>query len=235
MFKTAVVLVGGRGTRLGALTDHTPKPLIDVCGRPFLAHVFDYLTSQGVETCVLATGYLGQMFVEEFGDHYSGLALRYVQEKTPLGTGGAILGCAESLSGPFIVLNGDTLFPIDLRAMFAMHMAASAELTIGARWVAQVARYGALHVDGDRVVSISEKGADGAGVINGGVYALTREIFGARKPGDAFSFERDVMPEAVSRGHVHAFSGTSYFRDIGVQDDLELARRELGDFRHLLG
>ncbi len=227
MLKTAVVLVGGRGTRLGALTDHTPKPLIDVCGRPFLAHVFDYLVAQGVENCVLATGYLGQMFVDVFGARYKSLVLRYVEEKSPLGTGGAILGCAESISGPFIVLNGDTLFPINLSALYTSHVATGAALTIGARLVDDVARYGALVVEGNRVVSIEEKGRSGAGLINGGLYMLTREFFLGRTPGEAFSFERDVMPTAVARGQVYAFLGTSYFRDIGVPEDLELARKEL--------
>ena len=229
MTDTAILLVGGRGTRLGALTDRSPKPLLRVAGRPFIYYVFDNLISQGVARAILATGYLGAQFDDIARSGYRGLAIHTCLEATPLGTGGAIVQAFKQCDATrAFVLNGDTLFKADLRALEQLHLASSAAFSIVLRQVDDVSRYGYISCEGGRVIAMHEKGASGPGYINGGVYLIERAPLLIAAPAAAFSVERDLLPRWIARGAVAGISSNGYFIDIGVPADLARAESDFG-------
>ena len=131
----AILLVGGQGTRLRPLTIGTPKPLLPTAGVPFLAHQLAKAAAAGVSRVVLATSYRAEMFADRFGDGSAfGLEIVYVQEDTPLGTGGGIRNAAPGLrsgpDSPVVVLNGDVLSGHDLAAQLDLHRKAEAAVTL---------------------------------------------------------------------------------------------------------
>jgi D-glycero-alpha-D-manno-heptose 1-phosphate guanylyltransferase len=226
--ESAIILAGGTGSRLGALTARTPKPLLPVAGRLFIHHLLDFLSGRNVRRVVLATGYLADEFETALGRGYRDIALSYSREEAPLGTGGAIVRALGGLADPSVfVLNGDTYFPVDLAALAARHAATGVALSLALRRIPDVARYGQVTLDGDRVTALHEKGGQGPGLINGGVYLVDRAALLADAPAGPFSLERDLFPRWVQRGALAGFVSDAYFIDIGIPDDLRRAQHDL--------
>jgi D-glycero-alpha-D-manno-heptose 1-phosphate guanylyltransferase len=223
----AVVLCGGLGTRLGELTRNTPKPMLHVAGRPFIAHVLDHICTAGVDEIVLAAGFAWQPLHSFVGNQWAGRAVRYSVEEHPLGTGGAVLKAMRVAQiDQALVLNGDTLFRLDIDAFLtkAPHDVAT---TIALRTVADCSRFGRVELDADeRINSFGEKGHAGAGLINAGIYLQHRcalETFGD----SPFSFESDYLAARFATAPIAGLVFDDYFIDIGVPADLERAQREL--------
>lgn len=228
MMDSAIILVGGRGTRLGALTEQTPKPLLPVAGRPFLLHVLDYLIQQQVKKVVLATGYLAGEFEQALGSEYRGVSLAYSCEASPLGTGGAIALALESDGAADVfVVNGDTYFPVSLAELSNVHARRRASLSMALRHVPDASRYGHITVAQDLVTAMHEKGTAGPGLINGGIYLINRSALLAEAPTGAFSLERDLLPRWIPQHVVACTVAGSYFIDIGVPADLARAQHDL--------
>ncbi|MBS0381177.1 MAG: nucleotidyltransferase family protein [Proteobacteria bacterium] len=216
----AIILAGGFGTRLRGVVDAVPKPLAPVTGRPFLAWMLDVLAAQGLRRVVLATGHLGDQVESTLGSTWRGMALAYSREPAPLGTGGALALALSAIEGDTLfALNGDTWLELDYTAFAHAAMDSGAPLGIALARVPDVGRYGAVHVDGERIVGFEEKGGAGAGYINAGVYWLRREVLAGFAPGHAFSFEREVLEPIASRAPVVGFTATRGFIDIGVPED----------------
>jgi D-glycero-alpha-D-manno-heptose 1-phosphate guanylyltransferase len=226
----AIVLVGGLGTRLRSVVTDLPKPLAPVAGRPFLAHLLDQLASQGLHRVVLATGYLAEKVEQSIGHRWAGMDIAYSREAEPLGTGGAIRLATRMLQGEGVHLaNGDTFLRYDLQALEHVVHANDAMLGVALAKVADVGRYGAVRVSGNRVTSFLEKGGYGPGLINAGSYFLTTSgVENLPVDDDAYSFEtRVLLPEAMA-GRLAAYQDTRDFIDIGVPDDYALAQQVLG-------
>lgn len=226
----AIVLVGGLGMRLRSVVSELPKPLAPVGGRPFLAHLLDQLARSGLRRVILATGYLAEKVEHAIGTRWAGMEIAYSNEPEPLGTGGAIRHATSLLQGEGVHLaNGDTFLRFDLRALERIVHLTGATLGIALAKVADVSRYGAVEVTGDRVTAFLEKGAHGSGLINAGSYFLTAAgVDGLPADDGAYSFEnRVLLPRAVA-GQVAAFQDTSEFIDIGVPDDYARAKHLLG-------
>jgi D-glycero-alpha-D-manno-heptose 1-phosphate guanylyltransferase len=224
----AIVLAGGFGTRLRSVVTDLPKPMAPVAGRPFLEHVLWGLSRQGVRRAVLSVGYLHEKIVGHFGPRFENLALTYVVEDTPLGTGGAIAAALPHChSEAVLVLNGDTWLDLPLAPLLALWRA-HREPVIVAREVPDVSRYGALDVDGQasgrRVLRFAEKGRSGPGLINAGVYLLPNDVFGGRPPASPFAFEAGFLAPLVASASVRAFVCSGEFIDIGVPEDYERAQ-----------
>jgi D-glycero-alpha-D-manno-heptose 1-phosphate guanylyltransferase len=225
----AVLLAGGRGTRLESVSGGLPKPLMLVGGRPFIEHVLDYLISAGCGQFVIAASYKWELLRDHLGSSYNGCALGWSIETIPLGTGGAIRQAFKifDLTTAF-VLNADTLFRVDLAAMERRQLASRAAVTVGLREVPDVARFGEVVVDeGGRIVLFSEKGRHGRGLINGGVYLIDGRVWLGSQLPEAFSFERDFLQRCIETEALYGFQADGYFIDIGVPEDLERARRDL--------
>lgn len=227
----AIVLAGGLGTRLSQVTNEVPKPLATVGARPFLEYVLDYLRRQGIEEAILAVSYRWKQIQSHFGNTYRGFPLRYSVEEKPLGTGGAIMQamqlCRDSTA---VVVNGDTLFEVDLNAMANSHGSAGAQLTIALAHVSDCSRYGSVVMsdDGD-IVEFGEKSEDGQGWINGGIYMMQRSLFDELPVTGRFSFEHDLVEPNIGRIQPHAFKSDAYFIDMGIPEDYERAQMEVGN------
>ena len=226
----AIVLAGGLGTRLARVASDIPKPMAPIGSRPFLEHLLDYLIEQGSEGAVLAVSFKWEVIRAHFGSVYRGMPLDYSVEDEPLGTGGAIRQALESLpDDEVVVLNGDTLFRVDLEGLENTHRSGGSRLSIALKQVADCGRFGRVEVSSDGVIdNFLEKSTDGPGWINGGVYILNRDLFTDFPMPVKFSFEQDLVEPNIGRIRPRAFQSDAYFIDMGVPEDYERAQSEIG-------
>ncbi|MGQ5652667.1 sugar phosphate nucleotidyltransferase [Streptomyces sp. EKR5.2] len=223
----AILLVGGRGTRLRPLTVHTPKPMVPAAGVPFLTHQLARARAAGVEHIVLATSYLAEVFEPHFGDGSAlGLRLEYVTEEEPLGTGGAIRNVASRLhSGPdepVLIFNGDILTGLDIRALVQTHRTSGADVSLHLTKVADPRAYGLVPTDGTgRVTAFLEKPQTPEEIvtdqINAGAYVFRRSVIDTIPEGRPVSVERETFPDLLAAGaHLQGMVDSTYWLDLGT-------------------
>lgn len=230
MLRQAVILVGGLGTRLGSLTQDTPKPMLPVAGEPFLDILLRNLARHGFEEVLL----LARHGAQKIRDHYAaqpvnGVMVKVFEETEAAGTGGALREAAGKLDDVFLLSNGDSLFDFNYLALAQQFWAQDCMMAIALREVPDAARYGQVAMDdAGRVVSFNEKQGGGgrAGLINGGVYVVSRRILDDIGPGQ-ISLETDVIPRLVERGAVQAAQFQGYFIDIGLPETYLQAQHDL--------
>ena len=228
--RQAVILVGGQGTRLGALTVQTPKPLLKVGRQPFLSYVIESLLRQGFDDILLLAGYQADA-VAQFASEFplSGLALRCVVEEMPLGTGGALRHARELLDDHFILLNGDTLFDINLNDL-ALPVIGEGFVRVALRRVPDTSRYGRIVLAGEKITAMQEKGFSGEGLINGGVYLLAKGCLDFLPEGRS-SLEQDLFPRLIEDQRIGGREYTGFFLDIGIPVDFEAAQASVPNSR----
>jgi D-glycero-alpha-D-manno-heptose 1-phosphate guanylyltransferase len=219
-----IILAGGKGTRLSSVVNDRPKPLADVNGRPFLEHLMDHLTLQGCNHFVLSTGFKKDMIKSHFGSNYRDVPISYVEEDEPLGTGGATLKAHASLKGnnPFLIVNGDTYFNIDLARLTKFFVDTKSDLSIALFKAQESGRYGKVILESDSSIRAGfQKKADIGEPANGGFFMVRHTIFEGYTPSDsAFSFEADLLPAITKNGaKITGCAFDSTFFDIGVPDD----------------
>jgi len=225
----AIVLAGGLGTRLRTVIPDLPKPMAPVAGRPFLAWILDRLADAGFGRAVLAVGYRHEAIRDHFGTDYRGMQLAYSVEQAPLGTGGAMrLALDQVDESPVFVLNGDTYLEVDYAEMRAAHVAHGAALTVAVARVPDVSRYGSLRIEDDRICAFLEKGSQGPGYINAGVYLVDADVLAGIPVGTPYSFEQELMVPGVATLRPLAFRTDGLFIDIGVPEDYERAQGLFG-------
>lgn len=220
----AVVLVGGKGTRLRPLTIATPKPLLPTAGVPFLTHLLSRIAESGIEHVVLGTSYKAQTFEDEFGDGSKlGLQIEYVTEEEPLGTGGGIANVAPKLRHDTVmVFNGDVLSGMNLQHLLETHGDHEADVTLHLVRVHDARAFGSVPTDADgNVLAFLEKTEDPpTDQINAGTYVFKREVIDRIPVGREVSVEREVFPALLASGaKVCGFVDSSYWRDMGTPDD----------------
>ncbi len=221
----ALILAGGRGTRLRPLTVYTPKPIVPMVNRPFLLYQIEILSKAGVDEVVLSLSYQPDKIEDVLGDGSElGVKLKYVTEPSPLGTGGAYRFAAETMRESFIVLNGDILTDVDIASLIEFHQAKGAEATICLARVDDPSSFGLVEVSNDQsVVRFLEKpkSADRAlldiNTINAGIYVLEPSLLDLIPAGENRSFEYDVFPEILKQGRpFFGYDiGDQYWQDIG--------------------
>jgi len=217
----AIVLAGGKGTRLRSVVSDRPKPMAQVAGRPFVEWLLLALRAQGLRRVVLATGYKGEMIASYFGDGSRlGMELAYAQEEVPLGTGGAMRNALPlTTTARVLTLNGDSFRPFDVGRLAAAHAGSGATATLWLVRMDDCRRYGTVEQAGDgRVLSFREKSPDlGAGLINAGVYLFERAALDAIPASTPVSLEGDVFPALIGR-RLYAAAGDGPFLDIGTPE-----------------
>lgn len=221
----AIILAGGRGTRLAGVLANVPKPLAPVAGRPFLDYLLERLAASGLVAGVtLALGHLAERVVEYYRQHPAPLPLSFLVEDRPLGTAGAIRHALPEAPGERVLAaNGDSIFPFDLEALIACHAESAAAVTLALVRLKETGRYGQVCLDGGRVTGFVEKDANaGPGLINAGLYALRRDAL-AEFGEDPLSLEYDVLPVLAERGEVAAVIMPGPFIDIGLPESYAAA------------
>jgi mannose-1-phosphate guanylyltransferase len=233
----ALVLAGGRGTRLPPLTANIPKPVIPLCGRPALAFMLDWLGRHGVDDVILSCGHLADGVERVLGEDWNGIALRYLREDEPLGTAGPLrLALDEGLLDErLLMLNGDVLTDMDLTAEISQHERTGARTTLALIAVEDTSSYGVVPADSEgRVEAFLEKGAGEVPTnrINAGAYVLERGVAEMVEPGRAVSIEREVFPRLAGDG-LYGFLAAGYWVDIGTPERyLEATYDLLADVIH---
>jgi mannose-1-phosphate guanylyltransferase len=220
----AVLLVGGRGTRLRPLTITTPKPMLPTAGVPFLAHVLARARAAGIEHVVLATSYRPEVFSEHFRAGAAfGLAIDYVTETEALGTAGGIRNVSGLLTSgpddPVVVLNGDVLSGHDIARQVAAHRAAGADATLHLTEVEDARPFGSCPTDArGRITAFLEKSPTPvSNLVNAGCYVLARRVIDAIPAGRPVSVERETFPALLAAGAlVLGHVDDAYWLDIGT-------------------
>ncbi|HTU73481.1 MAG TPA: NDP-sugar synthase [Trebonia sp.] len=223
----AILLVGGKGTRLRPLTLSAPKPLLPTAGVPFLAHQLAGAAKSGITHVVLATSYRAEMFTEAFGDGAGfGLSIDYVYESTPLGTGGGIRNAASLLrsgpDAPVVVLNGDILSGHDLTVQLGLHRECDAAVTLHLTEVDDPSRYGVVPTDeSGRVTAFLEKMPNPVtNKINAGCYIFRRSVIDQIPDGHVVSVEKETFPQLIESGAVVMGYNQpgAYWLDVGTPE-----------------
>ena len=222
---TAAILAGGLGTRLRSVVSGRPKVLAEVNNRPFIAYLLDQLSQAGVKKVVLCTGYLGEQIKATFGEYYKGLTLFYSQERTTLGTGGALRQAFPLLkSEPVLVLNGDSFYQVDFINFLNQHIARKATASLLLAEVPDVSRYGSVQLSmNGEITSFEEKSKKtGPGLINAGVYLLNDAFLESIPANTNISLERETFPLWINKG-LYGFQSKGNFLDIGIPQDYAAA------------
>lgn len=226
-----IILAGGLGTRLRSEVKDVPKCMAPVAGRPFLWYLLTYLRRYPVTRVILSVGYLREVikdWIYEHGDEFP-FAIDYAVEETPLGTGGGIrLALGQCREDNVIVLNGDTFFDVDLPRLVADHKLRPASISIALKPMRDFDRYGRVLTDkaSGEIVRFCEKEPCAEGLINGGVYVISRSKLSMSHLPEKFSFEKDVLEPESAQGRVYGFVFDGYFIDIGIPEDYHKADRE---------
>lgn len=220
----AVILVGGKGTRLRPLTLSTPKPMLPTAGVPFLTHLLARIKAAGITHVVMGTSYKAEVFEEFFGDGSElGLEIEYVVEEQALGTGGGIRNVFGHLRhDTAMVFNGDVLGGTDLSKVLDMHAEKEADLTMHLVRVTDPRAFGCVPTGPDgRVLEFLEKTEDPpTDQINAGIYVFKRELIESIPAGRPVSVERETFPRLLEEGRrVFGYVDQSYWRDMGTPND----------------
>ena len=234
----AILLAGGKGTRLRPLTLHTPKPIVPIFNRPFLHYQIDLLKQvPEIDEIILSLNYQPRRIEEVFGDGSDvGIKIRYVVEPAPLGTAGAVKYAGDKLTESVVVFNGDVLTQIDLDAVIRLHRRRNARATIVLTPVENPSAYGLVETDANNnITRFLEKPKPEeitTNNINAGIYVLEPDTFD-RIPSDiAWSIERSYFPSLIERGETFvAYIYDGYWIDIGTPEKYRQVHRDIMDGR----
>ncbi len=236
----AILLAGGKGTRLRPLTLHTPKPIVPIFGRPFLNYQIDLVrTVPEIDEVILSLNYQPRRIQDVFGDGGgSGIRISYVVEPSPLGTGGAIKFATGPYTDTVVVFNGDVMTQVNLAEVLRLHRERRAKATIVLTPVDNPSAYGLVETDADgnvrRFLEKPKPDEITCDTINAGVYILEPETFDRIPKDTAWSIERAFFPSLVERGETFvAYVHRGYWIDIGTPEKYMQVHRDIMDRRFL--
>ena len=225
----AVILAGGKGTRLRPITYRIPKPMVPIDGKPFLQHLSELIRSFGIRRTLLLVGYLGSQIEEYFGDGGDfGLEISYSHEDTPLGTGGALKNAEDELEDEFLLLNGDTYLPIDYRGLIRHFRAYDKICTmVGFSNQEGIVANNLLVSDSGQVKTYNKRNPLGMTHVDAGAIVLKREVLSYIPRARICSIEEEVFPELIKVEEMYAYTTNQRFYDMGSFEELELVKRIL--------
>ncbi len=231
----AIILAGGFGKRLQEVVKEVPKPMALINNKPFLEYQLNYLKKFDINRIIFSVGYRHEFISNYFGNSFNGVEIEYAVEEEPLGTGGGIKLAMQKVQGEIaIVVNGDTMFNIDLTSFLYFHIERKADLTIGLRHLENIDRYGAVEIDNyKRITAFKEKNSkSGEGYINGGTYLISKGFFEEIGMLDKFSIEKDCFEKFYQTKKMYGYPSTDYFLDIGIPEDFYKAQYEFKRFEY---
>lgn len=217
----AVIMAGGKGTRLRPLTCNKPKPMVPIANRPMMEHIVHLLKKHHFDDVVVTLFYLGESIENYFGDGREfGLKMQYFTEEKPLGTAGSVKNVAEFLDETFLVISGDALTDINLEAAVAFHKEKGSMATLVLTRVDNPLEYGVVITDSDgRIRRFLEKPGWGevfSDTVNTGIYVLEPEVLNYFDKGQVFDFSKDLFPLLLGKGvPMYGYVATGYWSDIG--------------------
>jgi NDP-sugar pyrophosphorylase family protein len=225
--KQAFILAGGRGERLGELTSNTPKPMIDVNGKPILEHLILEIKKHGVKEVILGLGYKAEVVQGYFGDEKNGIKFGYSIEKEFLGTGGALKFAEAMLDNKFLMMNGDTLMDINLTEMAKLHEKSKALATIALTKVENVESFGIAKLNGNVIEEFVEKPRKEdapSNLANAGAYILEKENLKLLPDGFCL-IEKTMFPALAKQRKLFGFVHKGKWLPTDTLERLENARK----------
>lgn len=218
----AIILAGGKGTRLRSVVSDIPKPLAPVNGKPFLDILLSQLDgSDCINKVVLATGYKSEIVIGKYKDckDYK-FEILFSLERELLGTGGAIKKAIQlTESEDILVLNGDSYAEVNIRDVIKEHRDINTLMTIVLKEVDNVGRFGSVKLDGEKRITHFEEKKDivNPGLINAGIYLIKRKLFDDVQEDKVISLEKDILPGLIHKG-IYGYIAKGKFIDIGIPE-----------------
>lgn len=230
---TAVIIAGGLGTRLGNALGDIPKALAPVAGQPFISHLLDQLAQAGLKRAVLCTGHGGDLLEDFVAAGGQPLELSCSREPEPLGTGGALRRALPMIEGGVVLaMNGDSYVDTGLADIIDRYCSSASAAAMVLVATPDTSRFGSVAVDANSQVTefIEKRAGGGPGLINGGIYLLSRQFLSAIPAARPVSLEREVFPAWIGKG-LEGYPVDADFIDIGTPESLAraedfFARRE---------
>ena len=230
MLKQVVILVGGRGTRLGNLTSDTPKPLLPVAGRPFLDYLIAHFVRHGLSKILLLAGHNGQKIREQYlNDSVPGATIEVTVEPEALGTAGCLKFAEDQLDDLFLVANGDSLFDFNVLALLDNAAQNNCLAKLALRRTNDTNRFGQVKLNSQgRITEFAEKAAtkNEAALINGGLYLMDKRVVDFVKDSPC-SLEKEIFPCLLKAGSLSGQEYYGYFIDIGVPESYKRSQWEI--------
>lgn len=228
----AVIMAGGKGTRVVCVDSSVPKPLLPVAGKPVLWHQVESLKRQGVEHITLTIGHLGGMIREYLGDGGRfGVKIDYIQEETPLGTAGALYHLKNAVHDDFFLINGDLIFDVDLGRMLAFHRARRAAATLLVHPNDHPYDSGLVEVDNAGRVHgwLAKEDARGwcRNCVNAGIHILSPRLLERLERPQKLDLDREVLKPLIPLGEVYAYRTPEYVKDMGTPERIAQVERDL--------
>ncbi|WP_309478759.1 sugar phosphate nucleotidyltransferase [Brevibacillus agri] len=233
----AVIMAGGKGTRLRPLTSHTPKPMVPLLNRPCMEYTIDLLKKHGITEIAVTLQYLPDVIRDTFGDGSRyGVSFVYFEETTPLGTAGSVKNCADFLDERFLVISGDTLTDIDLTAAIRFHEQNDALATLILTRVETPLEFGVVMTDErGRITRFLEKPSWAevfSDTVNTGMYVCEPEVLSYIEEKKEVDFSKEIFPYFLQEQKpLYGYEASGYWSDIGSLEVYRQAQFDLLDGR----
>lgn len=228
----AVIMAGGKGTRLGSLTVEMPKPMVKISTKPILEHQIDNLKEFGITDIILIVGYLGNVIEDYFKDGSKfGVHISYIYEKELLGTAGSLFYLKDKVDGNFILLFGDLMLNIDWNRFIKFHQDKNALITLFAHPNSHPFDSDLIVSDSsDKVIRIDSKHNVRdyyyKNLVNAGLYIINSKILEVFDKPEKRDFEKNVLPIFMEQNKVYAYSSSEYVKDAGTLERLDMVTND---------
>jgi D,D-heptose 1,7-bisphosphate phosphatase len=236
----AVIMAGGKGTRIACINSAVPKPMIEVAGKPVLEHQIDCLKQQGVKEIILVIGHLGKLIQQYFGDGSNlskatgkpfGVNIKYIEEKEPLGTAGALYFLRKDLKEDFLLLNGDIIFDIDIKRFLSFHKKSHALATLFVHPNNHPYDSGLILSDGRGKITgwlhKEEERLWYKNQVNAGLHILSPDILESMSELKKLDLDRDILKPLIPSGKLFAYSSPEYVKDMGTPERLREVEKDI--------
>ncbi len=229
----AVIMAGGKGTRLKSISKKIPKPMFPILGKPIIEYQIESLKKSGIDDITIMLGYLGYIIKDYFGDGKQwNVNIRYVQEQVPLGSAGALYYLKNEMNSDFVLLFGDVILDIDFNKFYQFHIDKKADITLFAHPNSHPYDSDLLILDdNNRVKEIIEKNTERneyyKNVVSAGIYCFNSKIFCEFEKEEKKDLDKDIIKKEIDKGNVYAYLSTEYAKDMGTPDRLEQVKEDV--------
>lgn len=225
-FMHAVIMAGGKGTRLSAVLGDIPKPMAEIAGKPLLAYQVENLKDSGIRDIILVVGYKGDVIKNYFKDGRElGVNISYYTEEKPLGTAGALYYLKDTIENDFILLFGDLFINIDFKRFYNFHQKNHADVTLYTHpnshpYDSDIAVTDGYHAVTGWMGKGEKRTEDYKNQVNAGIYVVNSRVFGLIEEGRKADWEKQIVLQLIPKGRVYAYQCSEYVQDVGTPERL---------------
>lgn len=228
----AVIMAGGKGTRVASVNSAIPKPMLPVCGKPVLLHQIECLRRQGITEITLTIGHLGDQIRDHFGDGSSyGVQIDYIREEEPLGTAGALYYLKGKVTDDFLLINGDLIFDVDFHRLMDFHKQHKATVTLLAHPNDHPYDSGLILADRDGRVTGWLTKEDRRewyhNCVNAGIHVLSPALLEKMDEPKKIDLDREILKPLIPSGQIFVYRSPEYVKDMGTPERIAQVERDL--------